>query len=62
MQSPLCDATVKPIEGSTLEISSTMIAYSSVEKPAPPYSSGNMMPRKPSSESSRIISKGKSCD
>ncbi len=57
--SPLCDASVSASEPSARAISSTTIAYASVSSPAPPYSSGMRMPRRPSAPSFGTISFGK---
>src|SRR6202030_3234665 len=47
-----------PIEPSTRESSSMMMAYSTYPIPAPPYFSGKMTPRNPISASLGIISDG----
>src|SRR5450759_371104 len=62
VHNPLCAQTLRPMDGSTLEISSTRIVKSRTESPAPLYSSGNVAPRKPSAASFAAISKGNSCD
>ena len=61
MPSEWCAATVIATDESIRVSSSTAIAYESVSVPAPPYSSGIVMPISPSSASSATISYGKRC-
>ncbi len=59
MPSEWCAATVIATDESMRVSSSTAIAYESVSLPAPPYSSGIVMPISPSSASSATSSYGK---
>ena len=49
VQRELCAATDKPMEPSTLEISTRVLMYSKYPRPAPPYSTGTKIPINPSS-------------
>ena len=62
VQRLLCDATVSATDGSTRASSSITVAASRSPSPAPPSSSGHVIPMNPSSPSFRTISKGNSCD
>ena len=57
---PLWLATVSASEPSYRAISSMMTATASMSRPEPPYSSGTVMPMRPSSPSLRTVSKGNS--
>src|ERR1700733_10137150 len=58
VQSELCAGTMMPIEPSTRESSSMMMAYSAFPMPAPPYFSGKITPRNPITASLGINSEG----
>jgi hypothetical protein len=58
----LCEAMVRATDGSTFATSSMMMMASISVSPAPPSSSGHVMPMKPSWEAFWMISKGNSCD
>ena len=57
--SPLCAATERAIDGSTRASSSMQMQYSSAVIPAPSYSAGTWMPRRPKVASLGSSSKGK---